>query len=308
MTRVLLILLFLVLLAADTLGMNPSLGPGLSVKNAFLYLIVLGVMIDTALKRNRRIELLPVIVPYALCAFYAACTVLIIVLLIDYSRYDLLRSIISLKARFADNILVLLIFFYGISTAKDALSTMKIMVWIVMFANVASVLDAFNLPDLGLIDERADGRIGGPIGESNQYAAFLALFLPASVALVLIERGTIRVLAILGVAASLVALLMTASRGGLLGVLGGAAIGVIFLRKFISGKDVAVAIVLIPLFFIAAVGITYFSGYGDLLYDRFIGASSGSNVSSLSSGRTWICATAISKMFENSVSLLTGYG
>ena len=52
MTRILLFLLFFVLLAADTLDLNLSLAPGLSVKKAFLYLILVGIAVDAALKRN----------------------------------------------------------------------------------------------------------------------------------------------------------------------------------------------------------------------------------------------------------------
>ena len=306
--RILLFLLFFLMLAADTLGLDLSLAPGLSVKNAFLYLIVAGIATETALKRNRRMELLSVIVPYALCFFYAVFTVVVIVLLIDYSGYRLLRSIISLKGGMADNLLVLLVFFYGVLTPKDALSLIKMMIWTVIAANVVTLVDVFNVPDLGLIHERLDGRIGGPIGESNQYAAFLALFLPASVALVLIERGARRMLAILGVAATLLALLMTASRGGFVGVFVGAALGAVFLRQFISGKTAVSAIGGLTALAIAAVGILYIAGYGDLLYERTIGLSTVGNSFDVSSGRTYIWGTALAKMFEQPVSLITGYG
>ena len=308
MTRFLLFLLFFVMLAADTLGLNLSLAPGLSIKNAFLYLILVGIAIETALKRNRRIELLPVIVPYTLYFFYAVFTVIVIVLLVDYPGYRLLKSVISLKAGVADNLLVLLVFFYGVLTTKDALSLIKMMVWTVIVANLVTVVDGFNLPDLGLIDERLDGRIGGPIGESNQYAAFLALFLPASIALVLIERGLLRMLAMLGVAASLLALLMTASRGGFVGVVGGAVIGAFFLRQFVSGKNVVLAVVATTAIAFVAVGIMYIAGFGDLLHDRIIGDSTGGSSSRISSGRTYIWMTALSKMFDQPTSLITGYG
>lgn len=308
MTRVLLFLLFFVMLAADTLGLNLSLAPGLSVKNLFLYMIFAGIAVETALKRNRQMELQSVIIPYSLCFLYAAFSIVVIVLLIDYSGYRPLKSIINLKGGMADNLLILLVFFYGILSLKDAVWLIKAMVWIVIVANLVTVIDAFNLPDLGLIDERLDGRVGGPIGESNQYAAFLALFLPASIALVLIERGALRVFAALGVAVSLLALLMTASRGGFVGIIGGSAIAAVLLRQYISARVVLTAVGAIGVMAVLAVGVVSLAGYGDLLYDRFIGESVGGTKFTVSSGRTHIWATALNKMMEQPVSLITGYG
>lgn len=296
------------MLSAETLGIDLSLAPGLSVKNAFLYLIFAGIAIETALTRNRRIELLPVIAPYALYFFYAAFTVVFAVLFIDYPGYQLIRSLIALKGGAADNLLVLFVFFYGVLTIKDALSLVKMMIWIVVIANFITVIDALDLPDLGLIDVRDDGRIGGPIGESNQYAAFLALFLPASVALVMLERGGRRLMAMLGVAATILALLMTASRGGFVGVLGGAALGAIFLRRFISRRTIVSAIGAMGFLGIAAVGALYIVGYGELLYERTIALSTEGSSFDVSSGRTYIWGTALRKMIEHPLTLITGYG
>jgi len=308
MTRFLLFLLFFVMLVADMLGLNLSLAPGLSIKNAFLYFIFAAIAIETALKRNRRIELLPVIVPYTLCFFYAVFSIIFVVLLIDYQGYRLLQSIISLKAGFADNLLVLLVFYYGVLTPKDALSLMKMMVWTVLFTSILTVVDALHILDLGLIQERLDGRTGGPIGESNQYAAFLALFLPPILGLVLVEHGLRRAFAILGLVASILAFLMTASRGGVVGVVLGAAVGAFFLRQFISAKNVAFALAALVIVSPLAVGVLYFAGFGDLFYERFIELSTTGNSWSVSSGRTEIWGGALSKMFDHPLSIITGYG
>lgn len=137
--------------------------------------------------------------------------------------------------------------------------------------NVVSVVDALNLPDLGLIHERGDGRIGGPIGDSNQYAVFITLFLPGPIALAVLERGWIRAAAMLGEVVSTLALALTASRGGVLGLL------------------------------------AYATRYGELLYDRFILQATG-GAHDASSGRRFIWTTALAKMFEQPVTLITGYG
>ena len=177
MTRVLLALLFFVMLGAVLLHLDLSLAPGLSVKNAFLYLILIGIIIDAALRRNRDLELLSVSVPYALCIVYAIFTWVMILVLIDYPRYNAVRSFVSLKSNLGDHLVVFLVFFYGVLHAKDARGLMKTILWIVLLANLISVMDALDMPDLSLIGQREDGRVSGPMGESNQYAAYLALFI-----------------------------------------------------------------------------------------------------------------------------------
>ncbi len=71
MNRHILTLLLCVLLVDATLGLNLSLAPGLSVQNALLSMIMAGYLIDTAVRRNRRFELLSVLVPF--CLFIAYC-------------------------------------------------------------------------------------------------------------------------------------------------------------------------------------------------------------------------------------------
>jgi putative inorganic carbon (HCO3(-)) transporter len=307
MTRVLLVLLFFVMLGAVLLSLDLSLAPGLSVKNAFLYLILLGIIIDTALRRNRDLELLSVSLPYALCIIYAIFTWVMILVLIDYPRYNPVRSFVNLKSNLGDHLIVLVVFFYGVLNAKDARSVLKAMLWIVMLANLISVMDALNMPDLNLISERDDGRVSGPMGESNQYAAYLALFMPPILGLALIESGYRRYLAYFGFVVSMVAFLMTVSRGGMVGVVGGCAIGAIFLRKYISIRSAMLAAAgLGSVIVIAVIGL-YLAGFGDLFYDRFVGlAQSGSY--GASSGRTFIWQTAINKMMESPITLIVGYG
>jgi hypothetical protein len=58
--------LFFVMFASRSLGFDLSLAPGLSVKNGFLYLIFLGLAIQTVLTRQRKLEILSVFVPFFL--------------------------------------------------------------------------------------------------------------------------------------------------------------------------------------------------------------------------------------------------
>ena len=307
MTRILLFLLFFVLLAGETLGLDMSLAPGLSVKNAFLYMLLLGIAIDTALNRNRRIEAPSVIVPYLLCISYAIFTWLVVVLILDYSGYSAMGSLIMLKGGLADHLIVFLVFFYGVLNVKDALWLIKAMLWLVIIGNLLTVVDALNMPDLGLLHERESGRVGGPIGESNQYAVFLTLFLPGALALAAVSRGWTRRLAIGGACVSALALLMTVSRGGIVGLVIGGLLAAIFLRRFVPTRTIIYAVFIGIAFLTIGLLLAYAAGYGELLYDRFVGRSTGSAWEA-SSGRTVIWGRALEKMMDTPITLVTGYG
>jgi O-antigen ligase len=309
MMRWLLFLLFVLLLLGDTMGLNVGLAPGLSTKNAFLYLVSLGIAIDAAIHRNRHIELLSVIAPYALCIFYALFTWLVIVLILDYPGYNAFGTLITLKGGVADHLLMLLVFFYGVLNSRDALWLMKAMIWTVVAASAVGVVDFMGLLDLGLMDELKGGRLGGPIGEANQYAAFLALFLPASVALAVIERGLRRNLAVMGVLATVIAILLTGSRGGIAGVLGGTVLGLVFLRAFVSARVVIPAIAGFVALIALSLAAVFAAGYWDLLYDRFVGETVGAaSAFDASAGRTVIWGWALAKMASSPITLLTGFG
>ena len=308
MTRTLLFLLFFVMLAADTLQLNLSLAPGISVKNAFIYLIFVIIATEVALKRNRRIELIPVIAPYTLCVIYAIFTWFVLTTVVRYPGYEVVTGLISLKSNLADNLIVLLIFFYGVLKTEDTISLLKMMLWTILIANVITVIDGINIPDLGIIHERENGRIGGPIGEANQYAAILALFLPPLLALAMIQRGPARLIAFAGFAASVLAFMMTVSRGGYVGLLLGLACAAWYLRQQVTASMVVRSVVAgMVLLFFGCLGL-YFGGYWDLFYERVVFLSAGGSGFETSSGRTAIWGSALEVMLRNPLTLLTGFG
>ena len=102
-----------------------------------------------------------------------------------------------------------------------------------MFANVVTVLDAFGIVSLGFSD-RYDGRTAGAIGESNQYAAFIVLFLPAMIAAAVASRGLQRLFWLGSALVARMTLVMTASRGGIVGLLCRCAVGACLYRHLVS--------------------------------------------------------------------------
>lgn len=73
-------------------------------------------------------------------------------------------------------------------------------------------------------DGIAAGRVFATFGQPNALAAYLSLCIPLSIGLALDRDGRTRILAIVAGASSTIALVMTGSRGGLLGLLGGAVV------------------------------------------------------------------------------------
>jgi hypothetical protein len=306
--HILLFLLFFVLFASRTLNFDLSLAPGLSVKNAFLYLIFGALAIDAALTRRYKLELMPVLVPFALYVYYAVFTWVVVLLLLDYQDYSARLTMISLKSGVVDHLLVLLIFFYGTRTASQGIWVIRNMLWLIILGNVITVVDALNIPDLGLIELRADGRVGGPIGSSNEYAAFLAAFLPAIFALLWSERGVKRAVVAAGAIFSFLAFLMAVSRGAIVGLLAGSVVGAFYMREFIPVRIMiraGMAAVLCAI--IAVIGMFVTGEYGELLLDRFAQFNAGT-INTVSSGRTMIWLRALESMAENPVTFVTGYG
>src|SRR4029450_11914383 len=94
-----------------------------------------------------------------------------------------------------------------------------------VFTNLAPIPDHAGIVNLGF-QERIDGRTQGALGESNQYAAYIILFIPGMIAAAVGSRRRLVRLAWLGGALlSCYALAMTASRGGVVGALLGCVVG-----------------------------------------------------------------------------------
>lgn len=183
----------------------------------------------------------------------------------------------------------------------------KYIIWIIVLGNVITLIDVYNIPDLGIIHERADGRVSGPLGQSNQYAAFLILFLPSLALASWRGVGLTRLFYILGLLASIAVLLLTTSRGAIIGLAGGIILGTLYLRSFIRpGQFMKTAMVVAILGALVLIAVSY--QYSDLLYARFVDQTGAEDIRYISSGRTDIWIQTLSMQMENPVTFLIGYG
>lgn len=306
--RLLLLSLFLVLMTAEMLAIDLSLAPGLSIKNAYLYMFLLAIVVEAAIRKQEgRLECLNIHVPFILLISYATLSWLIVSLIVAFPGYEMLESLITLKNQLVDRYLFFFVFFYWAGSQKDVLWMVKYIIWIIVLGNVITLIDVYNIPDLGIIHERADGRVSGPLGQSNQYAAFLILFLPSLALASWRGVGLTRLCYILGLLASIAVLILTTSRGAIIGLAGGIILGTLYLRPFIRlGQFTKTAMVVAILGALALSAVSY--QYSDLLYARFVDQAGAENIGYVSSGRTDIWIQTLSLQMEKPVTFLIGYG
>jgi O-antigen ligase len=285
---------------------DPGPAPGLKIRNALVYLLVLGLLSRFTIDRSYRIQAPVIPAVFGLLIGYAILTYVGVLLVLDYPHYDAIKIGMSLKTALIDQLLLFLVFFYGCRSNEDALLILKVLLAFWALAHVVAVLDALGVLQIGDIRLRKDGRVQGTIGESNQYGAFVALSLPAMVALFANARHVWRLFWLLAALASAAALIMTVSRGAYVATALGAVCGLLMFRRYVptgrllawtSGALVVAALVVITVMAL---------GYGDLVYVRLF--DTGGSIERASSGRTQVCATAIAVMFEHPITLLTGFG
>lgn len=298
---------FFLMYAGDELGMTVSLGTGLSLKNLLLYSIFTGIAISAAVTRTRSLELLSVIVPFVLIIIYALVTWVAAAFIFDVPHYEVRASFIRLKSSLGDDFLTFLVFFYGVMRARDAHWLMRTILWIAIAGNIVTLIDAFDVPNLNIVEARPrDERFLGFIGSANDYGTFLALFLPPTVALYMGESGVSRKIAAIGLFATAFCLLLTLSRGAYVAVIAGSVISSIYLRHHIRTQKFWRYGLLALSLFMAMVLLAFALGYADLFLQR-IGRFEGS-AHLATSGRSTIWANALEAMLEKPITFLVGNG
>jgi O-antigen ligase len=307
MTKYLLAFFFLLMYAGDTLGLSASLAPGVSIKNMLLYLVLTGIAVNAAVARNRKVELAGAMAMFCGLIGYAFVTWIALTFIVQDPGYLVKGAFIAMKSSLVDQFLTFLIFFYGVLQLKDAMWLIRAMLWIIVLSNVVTIIDTMNIPDLGLLPvPRKGGRFEGFIGQPNEYGLLLSLYIPLCTALFLEVRGKLRLLAGLGVFASILALILTGSRGAYVGTIGGLVVGSIYLRQYVSATTVVRAGAAIGIACVAVVVTSFATGYAHLFLDRFAGLEGNPHVAT--SGRSSIWMNAIDAMLENPLSFVTGYG
>jgi O-antigen ligase len=211
-----------------------------------------------------------------------------------------------LKQRLFEHAIIFAGFFLGAQYAGEARFVMKALLAAVFLATFLHVLDALGIVGLGLTVLWM-GRVTGLMGEANQTGVFAAAFIPVFIGMAFRARQVERMFWIGGAAVLTVHLLLTASRGGVAGLLVAGILGVaLFFRYVRAGRVLAFAIGALVVFVIifATIGATNRS----ILIARFIGESTARGAANLSSGRTEIWGQVLGFMSDSPWSFVTGMG
>jgi O-antigen ligase len=306
--RFLLIVLIGFLTLSAVFNFDPGPMPGIKIKNALLYAIMLGLLLRMTFQRFR-IQLPGMLILWGVLVGYSIVTYAAIVLVIDYPRYEWLQSGLILKNTLIDYMLLFLVFFYGVRSTEDATIVLKILLICWALSHIVAVLDTLGFMQIGDIEQRRDGRVQGAAGESNQYGALVALSLPAIAAAIFTTRGLWRIFWMAAAAMTLLTLIMTVSRGAFVGTAFAALLAVYLYRRSVRPTKLVMAVVGSLAVTALAVAGAYSLGFGDLLGRRMLGAAvQTTDFGGLSSGRTDIWASVLEVMLANPLTLLTGYG
>jgi len=291
------------LLATDALNWNLSLLPGVSAKNLIIYCLAVVLVLRMVIGRQRITDMSQMQGAFIAVIGYAFVTFLVAGLVLRYEHYDFVESAIRLKSILIDYYIFFVVFLFGAQTADDAMRMIKGLLMGALFAHVITILDVAGIVSLGF-RIRDDGRTAGAIGESNQYAAFIVLFLPATIAAAVAARGFQRLFWLAAAMIGAMTLVMTASRGGFVGLAMSCAVGAYLYRHLISYSRIVGWVFGVMILLVLVVA---FSPYGNLLAERMMGTGN-IDASTASSGRSDIWATALAAMFAHPITFITGFG
>jgi O-antigen ligase len=299
------------MVASQTFNVDASLMPGLSVKNALLYVAAAAVLLQYVVRSERNPGLLGVQFCFVFLVCYAIISLLVIALAVRYPGYDILYALINLKLYLIDHVIVFAVFYFGLRRLGDALLVERALVGSVGVASVITVLDGSGLLGLNVIAIRTEsfevGRVQGAFGEANQHAAMMVMFAPAMCAHLIGAVGWRKMLWLCASLSAVAGVMLTSSRGAMVGAIVAALAGAYVFRGYLSvGKVVAwfIAIALATGLILAALG----NNYTNILAERVLGLTFSGDAIQASSGRTFIWASILEKLSSQPVALMTGFG
>jgi O-antigen ligase len=307
--RYLLALLILVFGVSDVMGWSMSLAQGLSVKNAMLYLLMLGLAIRFVVRGGLRLELRSVYLWYGVLIVYAMLTWLTAGIIIQYQSYELLAGAIDLKTNLVDNLILLTLYLYGTRNSREAEFLLKWVLIVVAAANLIAIGNVGGLWSIGTTQVGNEGnlvsRVYGAFGHANETAALIVCLLPAYVALAMSSGFFSRVFWALCAVTGVALLILTGSRGGIVALLASAAIGSYLSRRLISFHRAAAFALPIGAVVIAVVAVVSIK-FGDVLTQRMYQLVLDPTASG--DDRTSIWMPIVSMMSAHPITLLTGFG
>lgn len=311
--RLLYLLLISTLAASDILGTGMSLGPGLSVKNALLYPIALGLMFRMALTGRFRVRLPAVNAAFILWIAYGSLTWLACVTVIHYPGYQPLPMFIELKSVLIDSALFFFTFFYGLEGEQDFQLLTKALAFWIGLANILTLADLAGIVHLGITVGQSGveaDRVFGVFGHANDTGTLIVCLLPMMVAVAISSRGAAKLYWYAGAFASVAVLILTISRTAYVGVVIGYGVSVLLCRRYLPTSRVVSWTLIGVTTAVVATGLAalLMPDTAQVISHRLFDQSMAMSASEASSGRTTIWMQALSAMAAHPITLVTGFG
>ncbi len=305
MIQILLMLLYVLSAAEATFEIALGVGAGLSVTNLLLYALIFAILARAVLSNTSiQIPLLGVHVMFGLFATYAVLSWTLNSLF--EPTYPAFEGLKSLKNEVVDNFLYFLVFFFGANTYEDAKKIFLFALKLVAVMTFLTIVDWLAIVDLGVMEQDADGRVSGPIGESNQYGAFMVFFVPLFAAMAFGSKGVARIFWWFIFLCGFVLLVSTGSRGAYVGVLIGIVLGIKFISPYFDRRKIRrTSLQLGAILLVISIGIGVANI--DLVTERFEQSTS-TNVDELSSGRSTIWMATLMVQAEKPFTFIYGNG
>jgi O-antigen ligase len=311
--RLLFMLVIGALAVADTFSIGMSLGPGLSVKNALIYPIALGLMFRMSVTGRFRLRLPVLNAAFVIWVAYAILTWIACVTLIHYPGYEARATGISLKSLMMDSAIFFFTFFYGVDRESDFFVLSKTLAFAVCAANILTLADVAGIIHLGITigSEGVEaGRVFGVFGHANDTAALIVCLLPMLAAVATTSRGWVKGFWYIGGLASIVVLMLTVSRGAYVGVAVGYGCALWLCRRYLpTSRVVAWVLIGVSALIVAiAVAAAVLPQFVQVMTERIFNQSMAVSASTASSGRTSLWLATLDAMAAHPITFLTGFG
>lgn len=308
MTFPIFICTILLTLYGRTLGIDGGIATGLSIKNLFIGLCLASIVVSLAMRAYQFDLPLSVFAPFGLALLYALASIGLISFFSLRSNYSEIDALISLKSKLVDPLLMLLIGYFAVQTIKNASGFLIFYAMMITAGCALTIIDVFNIPDLGLITASAeDGRIQGFIGSAGEFATIVACTIPILLYGISWNTAAGRIVCGVSFLLMLTCLLLAATRAPFIGLIG-AWLVYLALRShnpffvFIRGAVVFIPVILLV---VSALQLT---PVWSVISDRFLTGTSSGSLFELSSGRTAIWMNILLDMWKYPHSFIIGMG
>lgn len=217
--------------SAKVLDLKISGLKGISLFNASLYIAM--ILYCFVLIRRKQFFARCVIYKYLLTMlFVGIISIPIKILSSNFEHIRISQEIILFK-NWSEGILLFLIFYNLFESKKLCKRTIWALIILFIFSNVTMLLDTYGVIKIGKITQDRLGESSG-FGNPNDFAAYMLLFFPFLFSKLFIKSNKIvKSLVIICLIISILAFIMTGSRGGFIAFIIGVSIYLAFIKKYI---------------------------------------------------------------------------